>query len=48
VRHVTGAEVPRMSTGRLFRRGIPPANVPAGTDLSFLLDTTPHFDMALA
>jgi dipeptidase E len=32
------------STGRLFRRGIPPANVPAGTDLSFLLDTTPRFD----
>jgi dipeptidase E len=25
------------STGRLFRRGVPPANVPAGTDLSFLL-----------
>ncbi len=32
------------STGRLFRRGVPPANVPAGTDLSFLLDTTPRFD----
>lgn len=32
------------STGRLFRRGVPPANVPAGTDLPFLLDTTPRFD----
>jgi peptidase E len=32
------------STGRLFRRGVPPAIVPAGTDLSFLLDTTPRFD----
>ena len=32
------------STGRLFRRGVPPANVPAGTDLSFLLTTTPRFD----
>jgi len=32
------------STGRLFRRGVPPANVPAGTDLSFLLETTPRFD----
>jgi dipeptidase E len=32
------------STGRLFRRGIPPANVPAGTDLSFLLRTAPRFD----
>ncbi len=33
------------STGRLFRRGVPPANVPAGTDLSFLLETTPQFDV---
>jgi dipeptidase E len=32
------------STGRLFRRGLPPTNVPADTDLSFLLDTTPRFD----
>ncbi len=32
------------STGRLFRRGFPPVNVPAGTDLSFLLDTAPRFD----
>ena len=32
------------STGRLFRRGVPPANVPAGTDLSFLLTTAPRFD----
>ena len=32
------------STGRLFRRGVPPVNVPAGTDLSFLLDTAPRFD----
>jgi dipeptidase E len=27
-----------------FRRGVPPANVPAGTDLSFLLGTAPRFD----
>ena len=33
-----------VSTGRLFRPGVPPANVPAGTDLSFLLGTTPRFD----
>ena len=33
-----------VSTGRLFRRDVPPANVPAGTDLSFLLSTTPRFD----
>ncbi len=32
------------STGRLFRRGVPPANVPAGTDLSFLLDVMSRFD----
>jgi len=32
------------STGRLFRRGVPPASVPAGTDLSFLLTTAPRFD----
>ena len=36
------------STGRLFRRGVPPANVPAGTDLSFLLGTTPQFDVKTA
>jgi dipeptidase E len=33
------------STGRLFRRGVPPANLPAGTDLSFLLETTPRYDV---
>jgi dipeptidase E len=32
------------STGRLFRRGAPPAEVPAGTDLSFLLQVTLRFD----
>jgi dipeptidase E len=32
------------STGRLFRRGAPPAEVPASTDLSFLLQVTPRFD----
>jgi dipeptidase E len=32
------------STGRLFRRGAPPAEIPAGTDLSFLLQVTPRFD----
>jgi dipeptidase E len=36
------------STGRLFRRGVPPANVPAGTDLSFLLQTGPRFDVRAA
>jgi dipeptidase E len=35
------------STGRLFRRGVPPADVPAGTDLSFLLGTAPRFDTGL-
>jgi dipeptidase E len=34
------------STGRLFRRDVPPAEVAAGTDLSFLLQTTPRFDAA--
>ena len=32
------------STGRLFRRDAPAAEVPTGTDLSFLLQVTPHFD----
>jgi hypothetical protein len=32
------------STGRLFRRDAPPAEVLAGTDLSFLLQVTPRFD----
>ena len=32
------------STGRLFRRGLPPAN----TDLSFLLEVTPRFETARA
>ena len=36
------------STGRLFRRNVRPAEVPAGSDLSFLLQTTPRFDAALA
>src|SRR5690242_18300709 len=36
------------STGRLFRRGVPPANVPAGTDLSFLFETVPRFDVRAA
>jgi hypothetical protein len=40
IRSILGA-----STGRLFRRGVPPANVPAGTDLSFLLDGVPWFDV---
>jgi dipeptidase E len=31
-------------TGRLFRRDAPPTEVPAGTDLSFLLQVTPRFD----
>jgi dipeptidase E len=31
-------------TGRLFRRDAPPAEVPADTDLSFLLQVTPRFD----
>jgi dipeptidase E len=35
------------STGHLFRRGVPPADVPAGTDLSFLLETAPRFDAGL-
>ena len=35
------------SAGRLFRRGVPPANVPAGTDLSFLLESVPRFDVGI-
>jgi len=35
-------------TGRLFRRGRPPAEVSAGADLSFLLQTSPRFDTARA
>jgi dipeptidase E len=34
-----------VSTGRLFLRAVPPADVPAGTDLSFLLGVTPRFDV---
>ena len=41
------AELSGASTGRLFRRGLPPVNVPAGTDLSFLLEGTPRFDAGL-
>ena len=32
-------------TGRLFRRHAPPADVPAGADLSGLLGTEPRFDV---
>ena len=32
-------------TGRLFRRHAEPADVPAGTDLSCLLDARPRFDV---
>lgn len=35
-------------TGRLFRRDASPAGVPAGADLSFLLETTPRFDVRSA
>ena len=38
------AELVRRALAGLFRRDVPPANVPAGTDLSFLLGTTPRFD----
>jgi dipeptidase E len=33
-----------VSTGRLFRRDVPPAEVPTGTDLSFLITASPRFD----
>jgi dipeptidase E len=33
------------STGRLFGRHAEPADVPIGTDLSYLLDTRPRFDV---
>jgi len=36
------------ATGRLFRRKAAPAEVPAGADLSFLLQTTPRLDAARA
>ena len=32
------------STGRLFRRHAEPADIPAGTDLSYLLEAIPRFD----
>ena len=32
-------------TGRLFRWHAVPADVPAGTDLSYLLDARPRFDV---
>jgi len=35
------------STGRLFRRHAEPTDVPVGTDLSYLLDTRPRFDVGL-
>jgi len=34
-------------TGRLFRRHAEPADIPVGTDLSFLLDSKPRFDVGL-
>lgn len=39
-------ELMRKALGGLSVRSVPPANVPAGTDLSFLLTTTPRFDAA--
>ncbi len=41
------AELSETSTGCLFLRGLPPANVPAGTDLSVLLEGTPRCDAGL-
>jgi dipeptidase E len=39
------AELSGAGTGRLFRRHAEPADIPVGTDLSFLLDSKPRFDV---
>ena len=36
------------NTGRLFRRHADPIDIPAGADLSYLLDTRPRFDIGTA
>jgi len=33
------------NTGRLFRRHTGPTDIPAGADLSYLLNTRPRFDI---
>jgi dipeptidase E len=33
------------NTGRLFRRHTSPVDIPVGADLSYLLNTCPHFDI---
>jgi len=45
--HVSGrrAVLSGAGTGRLFRRHTVPADIPIGTDLSFLLDSKPRFDV---
>jgi dipeptidase E len=47
--HVSGrrAVLSGAGTGRLFRRHADPADIPVGTDLSFLLDTKPRFDVGV-
>jgi dipeptidase E len=35
------------STGRLFRRGAEPVDIPIGADLSYLLDIEPRFDFGI-
>jgi dipeptidase E len=36
------------NTGRLFRRHADPTDIPAGADVSYLLDTLPRFDIGAA
>ena len=43
-RRRTAAARPRPARDGATAGGVPPANIPADTDLSFLLETTPRFD----
>jgi dipeptidase E len=44
----TRAHLSGRNTGRLFRRHAGPIDIPAGADLSYLLDTRPRFDIGAA
>jgi len=44
----TRARLSGRNTGRLFRRHTGPIDIPAGADLSYLLDTRPRFDIGTA
>jgi dipeptidase E len=44
----TRAQLSGRNTGRLFRRRTDPIDIPVGTDVSYLLDTRPRFDIGPA